>query len=209
MTLKTFTGELVRLNSREVQGRNGPVTAYSGKICKPDGEEYEEWVGFGFKKPACRQGDSVVISAKKENGFWKTVDVEVTEKAGEPDSASGDNGSSRPAKESVQAASPSKNGSRQTQQNIHYQNSRSAALELTGLLLLNKAVPLSATVGKSGEAKRFAEITALVDKLTVSYFHDLETFRLINDIEDVYEVVATDEQAEVAATAEQSDDDDE
>lgn len=190
MALKTFTGEIAVLNGKKIDGRNGPITAYSAKIVQPNGEEYDEWVGFGFKRPECERGDSVVITAKKEKGFWKAVDVEVTAKA---DSESGDSGTAETPKSAAsdpQASSPSKSSSNSKDQRIHYQNSRTAAIQLADLLLRNKAAPLTATAGKAGEAARYEEVTALVNKLTVVLFHDLETFRLVKDIEDVYEAPA-------------------
>jgi hypothetical protein len=195
MATKSFTGELVRLNSREVNGRTGPIKAWSGKVQKPDGEEYDEWVGFGFKKPPCNQGDSVVILAKKENGFWKAVDVEVTKEAtaaGDEDetaSESSASGSSRAANSSARPVSSSKSSSKNSQE-IHYQNSRTAAIQLADLLIRSKAAPISSADTKVGVAKRFEEVTALVNKLTVTLYHDLETFRLVKDIEDAYEAPA-------------------
>jgi len=195
MALKTFTGDIAVLIAKKVDGRNGPITAYSAKITKPSGEEYAEWVGFGFKKPICEKGDNVKIAAKQENGYWKAVDVEITAKgedqeAGEPEQAepvSGASGSKASAASSAPAVSSSSSKKTTVDQRIGYQNSRTAALQLAGLLLANKAVPLVATAGKAGDAKRFEEVTALVDKLTVKLFHDLETFRLIADVEDAYE----------------------
>ena len=198
MALKTFIGEIAVLSKRKVDGRNGPITAYSAKIVKPDGEEYDEWVGFGFKKPECEKGDSVKIAAKKENGFWKAVDVEVTAKGESQDEAgeaeqeeqgSGDSGSKGKDASSVRAVSSSSKEppSGLKDKRIGYQNSRTAALELASLLLQHKAVPLAATAGKAGDAKRFEEVTALVDKLTVKFVYDLETFRLMTDVEDAYE----------------------
>jgi hypothetical protein len=194
----TFTGTLVVLNRKEVQGRNGPISAWSGKVEKPDGEEYDAWVGFGFKKPPCSKGDSVVILAKKEGGFWKAVDVEVTAKAdeaGEVDPEEVESGDSGTKAKSASSARPVSSSSKEApsglkDKRIGYQNSRTAALELASILLLNKAVPLSGTAGKTGEANRFKEVTALVDKLTVKFCHDLETFRLLSDVEDAYEAPA-------------------
>lgn len=202
MALKTFTGTIIKLNTRKVDGRNGPITAYSAKIAKPDGEEYDEWVGFGFKRPECGEGDEVVITAKKEGGFWKAVDVEVTKEApqgGDEDSASGEAGSGKTSASSAPPASSSTPATPATQKvsswkpkdpaetkAIHYQNSRSAALELVGLLIKTDALPVAATAGKAGKAKRFEEITALVNKLTVVLFNDLTTYRLLADVEDSY-----------------------
>lgn len=191
MAIKTFEGEIAIISKREVKLRNGPGTAYSAKVVKPDGVEYDEWIGFGFKEPDCKQGDSVIITAKQENGYWKAIDVQVTKvatvgAAAPAAPASGPSGSTESSASSApQASSSSK---RTVDQNIHYQNSRSAAIELTDLLLKHDAVPLSKTTGKAGQAARYEELTALVNKLTVILYHDLATFRLVNDIADVYEV---------------------
>lgn len=195
MATKTFTGTLVLLNVKKGVGKRGPWKAYSGKVEKANGEEYDEWVSFGFEKPECAQGDEVVIVTKKEDGYWKAQEVTVTKAAdqeedSDDDSESGDSGTEETPnsdESDQQESSPSKSKKRSSQTNIHYQNSRTAAIELADLLLKHKAVPLSATAGKAGEAKRFEEVTALVNKLTVIFFHDLESFRLVNDIEDVYE----------------------
>jgi hypothetical protein len=202
MATKTFIGEIKKLYERNVNGRHGPSTAYSAKIVGTDGVEYPEWVGFGFTKPTCEQGDSVVITAKQEKGFWKAIDVEVTDQQepsqtssavptttqdGAKGLVSGASGSTAPAKSSDPQASPTTPLRPNQQQNIHYQNSRTAAISLVDLLLRNQAVPLSGTTGKAGVAKRFEEIQALVNKLTVVLYHDLETHRLVKDIEDVYE----------------------
>lgn len=210
MALKTFTGELSFLLKKKIDGRNGPITAYSGKITKADGEEYEEWVGFGFKKPECEQGDSVVITAKKEKGFWKAVDVEVTAKGDSEESTSESSDSGTEDSNEGSSARPALSSSKQKgasrDQRIHYQNSRTAAIQLADLLLKHKAVPLSATAGKGGDAARNEEVVALVNKLTVILYHDLETFRLVNDIEDVYEAPAKAETGFDGEDGEESDD---
>lgn len=213
---KTFTGELTFLFKKKVDGRSGPITAYSGKITKPDGEEYEDWVSFGFKKPECEQGDHVEILTVKEKGFWQAKDVTITQKGDQgeeddqptpdKDSGSGKSGTRASHASSGRQASPSSSTgtkSTATSKQIHYQNSRTAALGLADLLLKHKAVPLTAAATKSGEAARFEEVTALVDKLTVKLFHDLETFRLVNDIEDAYEAPAA---AEAGFDGEEGDD---
>lgn len=214
---KTFTGELTFLFKKKVDGRSGPITAYSGKITKPDGEEYEDWVSFGFKKPECEQGDHVEILTVKEKGFWQAKDVTITQKGDQgeddpseetpaKDSGSGKSGTRASHASSGRQASPSSSTgtkSTATSKQIHYQNSRTAALGLADLLLKHKAVPLTAAATKSGEAARFEEVTALVDKLTVKLYHDLETFRLVNDIEDAYEAPAA---AEAGFDGEEGDD---
>lgn len=190
MALKTFTGEIAVLNAKEVNGRNGPITAYSAKVVKADGEEYEEWISLGFKKPDFDKGDSVVITAKKEKGFWKVVDAEVTAKAEaseEQSSASGNSGTATARDGASAPAESSSSSGLNKDQRIQYQHSQEMAIRLTDLLLRNAAVPLSSAKTKAGDAARFEEVTALVRKLTVELNNDVATGRLLKDVEDGYE----------------------
>jgi hypothetical protein len=208
MAIKTFTGTVAILAEKEFNGRNGKAYAYSAKVEKADGSEYEEWLGLGFKKPDFEKGDEVVITAQKEKGFWKAIEVEVTKRqtAGDQDQEdqeSGASGSAGSAASSAPAASSSRKI--KTDESIHYQNSRTAAIALTDLLLRNNALPVTGTTGKAGTAKREEEITAVVNKYTVILYHDLQTFRLINDIEDVYEKPETEEAFDGAASTDDLD----
>ena len=72
----------------------------------------------------------------------------------------------------------------ETEPRIRYQNARSAAIDVIGLLLQHDALPASAAKTKAGQAKRFDEITAAVDKLTVQYFTDTGTLRLLETVAD-------------------------
>ena len=72
----------------------------------------------------------------------------------------------------------------ETEPRIRYQNARSAAIEVIGLLLQHDALPASAAKTKAGQAKRFDEISAAVDKLTVQYFTDTGTLRLLETVAD-------------------------
>lgn len=72
----------------------------------------------------------------------------------------------------------------ETEPRIRYQNARSAAIEVIGLLLQHDALPASAAKTKAGQAKRFEEVTAAVDKLTVQYFNDTGTLRLLESVAD-------------------------
>jgi hypothetical protein len=204
MALKTFTGEISVLFTKKVDGRNGPITAYSAKITQPNGEEYEDWVGFGFKRPDFDKGDSVVITAKKEKGFWKAVDVEVTARASSDHGSSGTATTQSSGASDPQASSPSSGPNKDHR--IQYQHSQEMAIRLAELLIQTKAVPLTGTAGKAGEAARFEEVTALVRKLTVELDNDVTTGRLLADIEDSYEAP---EKAEPGFDGEEGESDDE
>lgn len=191
MATKTFTGEISFIHIKEGEGQRGPWKAYSAKITKEDGEEYDEWVNFGFKKPPCAKGDSVVITTVKEKGFWVAKDVEVTAKAKEVDSDEEDSESGKTGTKGQSASSaPQASSGPNKDQRIQYQHSQDMGIRLASLLLANKAVPLTATAGKAGEAARYEEVVALVNKLTVALNNDVATGRLVRDIEDAYEAPA-------------------
>jgi hypothetical protein len=64
------------------------------------------------------------------------------------------------------------------------QHSQSVAAELIGILLAHNALPVSKADTKAGEAKRFAEIVAAYNKLTVQAFNDAMTCRLLKFVAD-------------------------
>jgi hypothetical protein len=67
---------------------------------------------------------------------------------------------------------------------MSYTAARSAAVETVALLLANEALPMSAAKTKAGEAKRYEEIVAAVDKLTVKFFFDAAGGRLLQSVAD-------------------------
>jgi len=164
-------------------GRNNkPYTVYNVLCTTKSGESKR--IGWGFNAPSFKAGEwiktSTVTNDRGYEEYQKNAPVEV--KSGPaPTATQGDASSSGTAPGN---ASPS-----QTQQNIHYQNSRTAAIELTGLLLENNALPISSAKAKAGEAKRFEQIIEAVEKLTVQLYNDLDTFRLFEKHADSGEVV--------------------
>jgi hypothetical protein len=165
----TFEGWLKKLNTKTGSGRKGPWTLYSGKIAKADGSEYDEWVSFGFEKPDVTEGGYYVIETEKDaKGYEKVKSV----KAGTP-----------PAK-AAGAASSGGGGGNAKQDTISYQAARNSALTFVEIAVKLDALPFIQSTGKAGQAKRFAELQALVDKLTVQFFHDTDTLRLLDSVED-------------------------
>jgi len=63
-------------------------------------------------------------------------------------------------------------------------SARTAALDAIDLLLRNDALPMSAAKTKAGQASRFDEVTAAIDKLTVEYFFDSATGRKLVTVAD-------------------------
>jgi hypothetical protein len=172
--LATFQGFLTKLTSKSGSGKRGPWTVYSGRVEKDDGTEYDNWLGFGFDSPPCKEGDYVKIEAEKDaKGYFKVSKVEVLKNP--------------PAKSApVATATGQKEGSYvdNRQSSIHYQSSRKDAIEIVKTLISMDALPITAAKTKAGEAKRYEEIMALVDKLTVRYFHDTQSQRLLESVAD-------------------------
>ena len=71
-----------------------------------------------------------------------------------------------------------------TQQSIHYQNSRNVAVQFLEVLAGQDALPITAASGKANKAKRFDELNEVLDKLTVKFFHDAETLRVLEQHAD-------------------------
>jgi hypothetical protein len=69
-------------------------------------------------------------------------------------------------------------------QRMTYAAARTAALEMVSVLLQNNALPVSAASNKAGSAKRFDEIAAAVDKLTVKFYHDGLSLRILDTVAD-------------------------
>ena len=67
---------------------------------------------------------------------------------------------------------------------ITFAAARGDAVRLVTALLSEKALPMSTANTKAGVAKRYDEITAMVDKLTVKLFYDTATGRTLESIED-------------------------
>lgn len=178
----TTRGFVKRLFKKEGTNKRGKWVADSFKLEDENGNEDPYFYQVGFREDA----DVAPAICGAEGKF-----IEVT--YDDKDSSartfiSGRVLSDAPAKKSAPVVGSKAPSTGSTQQNIHYQNSRTAAIELVGILLANKALPHTATSSKAGQAKAYDEITAAVDTLTVKYFNDLESFRLFETVTDVGEV---------------------
>lgn len=58
-------------------------------------------------------------------------------------------------------------------------------LRAAALLLEHDGIPMTKASNKAGEAKRFEEIVAVIDKLTVKFYRDAETGRLLETVADM------------------------
>lgn len=196
--MSAVQGYVKKVNTKEGTGKRGKWVLYSGIIEQDDGAE-SGWVSFGFEKPPFSEGSYISIEVEKtERGLNY---VSGTYKALDPPS--------RPAaasnKESDAATPATKSGYVDRQESIVYQSSRKDALTLVGLLLEHDALPISASTAKAGQAKRFEELSAYVDKITVQYFHDTISLRKLSEVVDAG---AADSTAEVRVTGLTGDDND-
>lgn len=162
--MSNFTGFIEKIGIKTGTSKRGQWKLYSFKM-----SDVEHWLSAGFDAPAAKEGDYVSIEAEQnDKGYWDVTSLKQVKNA--------------PAKtgSATAANSPAKG----TQTSIHYQSARKDAISVIELLLTHKALPMSAAATAAGTAKRYEEITALVDKLTVRYFNDAETHRILEDVTD-------------------------
>lgn len=190
-----ITGYVKKINTKTGSGKRGPWTLYSSILELDDGTD-SGWISFGFEKPPFSEGSYISIETQKTD---RGVDyVPGSGKVLPPPSKP-------PVKNAATAANPSATtadtavpraigGYVDRQDSIVYQSSRKDAIALIGLLLEHDALPMSASTAKAGQAKRFEEITAYVNKITVQYVADVQSGRLFQSVVDAG--------AETAAAAE-------
>lgn len=171
---QVFKGFVGRINTKTGQGKRGPWTLYSTKLQHADGTDSSDWISFGFDRPSVKEGDYVKVTVDTVDGREKVTEVKKLK---------------NPPARAEKQGSTSSGGSSDTsgvskQSSIHYQNSRTAAIETVKLLIEADALALPKANTKPGEAKRFAIITSAIDKFTVQYYNDLETMRLLETVAD-------------------------
>jgi hypothetical protein len=169
---QTFKGFVGRINEKSGTGRKGRWTLYSTKLQDANGEDSTDWLSFGFEKPNVKAGDYVKVTVEEVDGRERVTEVKKLKNPPARAATSGGSGSA------------SSDSGMSKQSSIHYQNSRTAAIETVKLLIEADALALPKAATKPGEAKRFAIIEAAIDKFTVRYYNDLETMRLLETVAD-------------------------
>lgn len=174
-----FTGEIKKINSRSGKGKKPPYrswTAYSLIVAQENGEE-SGWLNAGFEAPPFNEGDYVTVTT--ETGAKGYEDIKEIVKAERPAQSKANTGAS---------GEVSEEGIADKQTQIVLQHSQEMAIAEVALLIANNALPLSAATNKGGTAKRFEEIHAAINKLTVERFFDVVTGRLLETVADAGEV---------------------
>ena len=195
--MSILEGYLEETDQKSGMGKRGPWTMYRGQIGKI-------WVSFGFNKPTINKGDYVSVVIEKDANNYDVV--KSAAKIPAPQQPVADKASPRGDNGHLSATGDRNNS-------IVYQSSRKDALALVALLITQNALPVSEAKTKAGTAKRYEEIMALVDKLTVQYFYDVNTLRNLDRVQDggadapAPSALPEDSQAEpeAAATAEPDD----
>lgn len=208
-----FKGFVGKINEKSGQGSRGPWTLYSTKIAKPDGTEYPQWITFGFDAPTVKEGDYVKIETEKDDrNNEKVVSVKKLKnpperKAVEKKSSGGFRGNGGGNKFDGSGIQNRSNPA--DVERMSYANARDHAIKVVELLLAQNALPLSKTATKAGEAKRFSEITAMIDKLTVQFQKDGVSLRLLETVADGRAVAEDKAAKKVEPLPDDSDEDEE
>lgn len=204
MSNKVVEGFVEVLHEKSGTNARGAWTAYSIKVQNADGTVDPTWYGFGFEKPKFVKGDYIRFEAemKADGKGGQFVPGSGSKpknppaKPAAPQAPAGQGGYNGPRKgggggfqkrEPVKSALFGTIGQNNTEDDIRrmsYTAARSAALEAIGILLTHDGLPMSAAKTKAGQAERFKEITAAIDKLTVEYFFDAATARKLESVAD-------------------------
>jgi ribosomal 50S subunit-recycling heat shock protein len=197
-TYQGFVSKIITKEGTSSRGRRWQ--SWAARLEKEDGTEYPEWISFGFEKPSVKEGDYVKIeTAKDDKGYQKVVSATTLKNppakaANQPQSA----GAVPPSPGIPNTYVSTRDTS------IQYQSSRKDAIAVLELLISKDALPLTGAKTKAGEQARYEEISALVDKLTVRFYNDVATMRVLDKVED--EGAETEETANAAVETEEQDD---
>lgn len=173
-----------------------PYTAYTVRATGRDGQGLS--IGWGFNAPSFAPGDWIktVVEVNGQYLNYKGAPVETRQ------------GELTQTQQTV-AAGPSAAPGTDRQHSIVYQSSRKDAIAFVLGLLQFDAVPISSAGGKAGQAKRFEQSLELVRKVTVEFFHDVETLRLLDTVADGGDIDLSTARGELPEEDVVEDDDDE
>lgn len=196
MSDQTFTGFVVKLSKNTGTTRNGKDWfAYSARLADKDGNEFPYWFQFGFNKTPkdgktganVAENDYVRVSGEKKDDKAITVDldsVRISKNPPQRKQAESSGGGNKGGKGGGGYNSPEQQAYRS------YHAARGSAIDLVSVLLEHNGLPVAATQGKAGKAKRYLEVIDFVNKLTVQFFRDghaegfEDQFRLLEMVAD-------------------------
>lgn len=176
-------GFIKRAATKDGKGKRGPWTRYSFIMELDNGSE-SGWIGAGFDKPPF--AETSYGSIEVNEGEYGKEYVKDSWKSLSPPTRAPQNtpAPSVAAPSGSGTSTPSKGAYVDRNDSIVYQSSRKDAIQVIALLLENDALPLAAAGAKANTAKRFAEIQAYVNKLTVEFYGDVQTGRVLQQVVD-------------------------
>ena len=197
---KQVEGFVAKIFSKDFPRRGGGTgRAYSFKIELASGEELNQFFRFGFKEPPFKEGEYIRFQAddKDENSatvvegsgeFVKNAPARASAAAPQQSAAASRGGKApyagRSGAKDAYWADKEARDVKVTQPRIQYQNARTAAIQAVGMLLGNDGLPAAKAATKAGQAARFDAIVAAVNKLTVQFYNDTESLRLLSSVAD-------------------------
>lgn len=193
MQLKGFIRNTSTRNGKSKKPPYKPWTSYNAEIHSDDGQVTR--ISFGFDRPDVSEGDYVRLEAFEKNGFLE-VDQSTMERLEAPKQAtpppaqtegSGTSGNGVIAGKAKEDFAPQQYGYKTNPEDakrMTFSASNDRAVQVVQLLLANDALPHSKAKGKGGEAQRYEEIMAAIDKITVKFFNDTLTLRSLEVVAD-------------------------
>ncbi|OGT59959.1 MAG: hypothetical protein A3E01_07715 [Gammaproteobacteria bacterium RIFCSPHIGHO2_12_FULL_63_22] len=192
-------GFVEKIFVKEGTNARGAWQAFSIKLQRASGEVDPRFFQFGFERPKFKEGDYVAFEAEvKDDKAAKFIEGSGSKpknpptKPAAPQRPGGTGGKPgggggykpRPPVESKLFGQIGQNSTEDDVRRISYASARTAALGAVDILLKNDALPMSAAKTKAGQASRFDEVTAAIDKLTIEYFFDSATGRKLSTVAD-------------------------
>lgn len=193
-----ITGFVDKIKTREGSGARGPWKSDSAAI-QPSSGGSGKWVNFGFRQNPndnfpLKEGDFIEVEAEMVNGYLTAVKGTLKRPKNPPEKPKaqnssrgnfqGNRGGGYSGGQKFDGTGIQNRTNPEDAKRMSYANARSTAVDVLKLLIENKAIPLSAASGKASEAKRYEEVMAALDKLTVRFHNDGLSLRLLESVAD-------------------------
>lgn len=167
-------------------------TAYDAEIHSDDDKKIA--ISFGFNKPEVGEGDYVRLTANDKNGYLQ-VDKSTIERLEPPKQKTVNTPSSASLVNPPAGTTDGSVGNYVVQEynrktnpedarRITFAAANDRAIKVVNMLLAQDALPHSKAKGKGGEAQRYQELMAAIDKVTVKMFNDAYTLRTLEVVAD-------------------------
>jgi len=143
-------GFVEQIGEKPGMGRNGPYTLFSVKVGG-------EWLGAGFKKPECNQGDCIDYEIAMKGQYKNIANIKLA------------TGGSAQAQNTGVATAPPAVRIDTRDISIRYQSCRKDAIAVTNVLLANDALKLPAK-----QADKVDAALAFIEDITNQYYVALQ-----------------------------------